>query len=153
MTKAIRVSLVLAVTVLLPCVTLLAQTTGPTSVEVQATKLTNTDGKVWVCLWKEGQAEGFPRCDIGKPLAKLSAPASAPTVTFNNVLPGAYAVSLFHDEKGTGLIETNLVGLPKSAVGLSNNPPLGITTPPTFAKALFVVPDVVHLVIEVRHVF
>jgi uncharacterized protein (DUF2141 family) len=126
----------------------------PTSVEVQIAGLHNAVGKVWVCLWKEGETEGFPRCDKSKPLAKLSAPASAPAVVFPGVQPGAYAISMFHDEKETGIPETNMVGLPKSGIGMSNNPTVGVTTPPSFAKARFTVgADVVRHSIVTKYLF
>jgi uncharacterized protein (DUF2141 family) len=126
----------------------------PTTIEVQIANLHNAAGKVWICLWKEGETEGFPRCDKSKPLAKLSAPAGAPTVVFPGVKPGTYAISMFHDEKETGVPETNMVGLPKSGIGMSNNPAVGVTSPPSFDKARFTVgADVVRHTIEARYLF
>ncbi len=115
----------------------LAQTAP--AIEVRVADLHSTVGKVWICLWKEGQTSDFPNCDRASAFAKQAAPASAPSVVFPNVPAGAYAISIFHDEKGTGVPEKTLIGLPKSGVGLSNNPDIGITSPPTFAKARFIV--------------
>lgn len=126
----------------------------PATIEVRIANLHNAVGKVWICLWKEGATEGFPRCDKSTPLAKLSAPASAPAVVFSDVRPGTYAISMFHDEKETGIPETNLVGLPKSGIGMSNNPVVGVTSPPSFAKAQFSVgADVVRHTIEAKYLF
>jgi uncharacterized protein (DUF2141 family) len=126
----------------------------PTTIEVRIASLHNSVGKVWICLWKEGETEGFPRCDKSKPLAKLSAPASAPAVVFPGVQPGVYAISMFHDEKETGVPETNIVGLPKSGIGMSNNPAVGVTAPPSFAKSRFTVgSDVVRHTIEAKYLF
>ena len=130
-----------------------ARAADPAAVEVQITKLKNSTGSVVVCLWKEGSIDGFPNCHKGKPMAILTAPANAPKVVFTNVEPGSYAISFFHDEKGTGIPETNLVGMPKNAIGLSNNPAVGITSPPTFVKAQFAVPAIVRHTIEARYLF
>ena len=116
------------------------------TVEVTITNLRNTNGKVWLCLWREGATAGFPSCDKGKPIASRSAPASAPKVAFTGLQPGTYAVTMFHDEKGTGAPELNALGLPKSGIGLSNNP--AIFGPPAFDKSRFVVPATSHITIE-----
>ena len=123
----------------------------PATVEVAITNLRSTRGKVWLCLWKEGATAGFPSCDKGKPLASRSAPASAPRVAFTGLQPGAYAVTMFHDEKGTGAPEMNLLGMPTSGIGLSNNPV--ILGPPTFAKSRFVVPGTTRVTIETKYLF
>jgi uncharacterized protein (DUF2141 family) len=55
---------------------------------------------------------------------------------FRAIPAGSYAISVFHDEKGTGRMETNVMGMPKSGIGLSG----GFSLPPTFAKAKIAVP-------------
>jgi uncharacterized protein (DUF2141 family) len=130
-----------------------AYAADPSAIEVNIANLRSANGKVWVCIWKDGSTEGFPNCAKGKPAALLSAPASAPKVVFNGISAGAYAISFFHDEKDTGTPETNLLGMPKSGVGLSNNPDIGVTSPPTFAKARFVVPDTVRHTIAAKYLF
>jgi uncharacterized protein (DUF2141 family) len=123
------------------------------SLQVAVAHLRSAEGKVWVCLWQEGATGAFPRCDQTAPFAKLSAPASAPTVVFNGVAPGAYAVSFFHDERGTGVPEVNLVGLPKSGIGTSNNPDIGLMNRPSFAKSRFVVPGTTQLTVIAKYLF
>jgi uncharacterized protein (DUF2141 family) len=123
------------------------------SIDVQVTGLRNASGTVWICLWKEGQSRNFPNCDKYRPFAKISAPASAPRATFANVQPGAYAVSIFHDENGDGRLATNLAGLPKSAVGTSNNPALGLTSRPSFSKSRFLVSGKASRSIEAKYMF
>lgn len=113
--------------------------TGAGAIEVRITGLHNTDGVVRVCLWREGQADAFPRCDRGRPVQTLSAPATAPVVGFADVAPGVYAISFFHDERNTGAPRTNMVGMATSAVGVSNNPPISLTSPPNFDRSKFTV--------------
>jgi uncharacterized protein (DUF2141 family) len=121
------------------------------SMTVRITGLRNASGKVWICLWKEEQSKSFPNCDRCKPFAKLSAPANAPSIAFTSLEPGAYAISFFHDENGDGHLATNLAGLPKSAIGTSNNPVIGFTSRPSFAKSRFLVPDTETLSIEAKY--
>ena len=75
----------------------------------------------------------------------------APTVAFAGLPPGVYAVTMFHDERGTGAPEMNFLGMPKSGIGLSNNPV--IVGPPTFAKSRFAVPATTRITIEARYLF
>jgi uncharacterized protein (DUF2141 family) len=63
--------------------------------------------------------DGFPR-DSRKAARRVFAPIGAPCV-FEGLPPGAYAVSLFHDDDGSGTLETNLLGAPKKGYGVSNN--------------------------------
>ncbi len=128
-------------------------TAADVTVEAEAVKLENAKGKVVFCLWKEGQADAFPRCDKGTPVAMLSVDASTPKVAFKGLTPGAYAISMFHDEKGAGVPEYNFFGMPKSAIGLSNNPSIGLTAPPSFDKARFTVPSAAKISIEAKKLF
>ena len=43
------------------------------------------------------------------------------TVTFKNVAPGTYAVSLFHDKNGNKQMDFEPNGMPKEMYGVSNN--------------------------------
>lgn len=43
------------------------------------------------------------------------------TVTFTNVTPGTYAISLFHDKNGNKIMDFEPNGMPKEAYGVSNN--------------------------------
>jgi uncharacterized protein (DUF2141 family) len=123
------------------------------SIDVRITGLRNISGTVWICLWKEGQSVNFPNCDKYRPFAKSSAPASAPGISFTDLKPGAYAVSFFHDEDGDGRLATNHAGLPKSAIGTSNNPALGLTSRPSFKKSRFLVSGKSSCSIEARYMF
>ncbi len=130
-----------------------AKSADLSSVQVSIVGLHSKEGKVWVCLWKEENTAGFPHCDTARPFAKSIAPAATPVVTFADIPAGSYAISMFHDEKGTGKVDMNLAGFPKSGIGLSNNPEFGLTSRPTFEKAKFLVPGVTRLKVETRYMF
>lgn len=55
-----------------------------------------------------------------------------------DVLPGTYAISVFHDANSNGFLDRNFTGAPIEEYGFSNNvhPPQGI---PSFAEAAFTV--------------
>jgi len=57
-------------------------------------------------------------------------------ITLSGVPPGIYAVQAFHDENGNGHLDTNFLGIPKEAMGFSNDAPMHFG-PPDFAVASF----------------
>jgi uncharacterized protein (DUF2141 family) len=69
--------------------------------------------------------------DFSLPISNLSAKK-----TIDNLPPGIYAVSVFHDEDGDGKMQKNGVGIPVDRFGFSNNPTL-FFGPPSFSKSAF----------------
>jgi uncharacterized protein (DUF2141 family) len=71
---------------------------------------------------------------------KGSVPAVPGTVavTIKDVPPGRYAAQAFHDENDNGTLDRNFFGLPKEAMGFSNNAPMHLG-PPRFDTAAFTV--------------
>lgn len=43
------------------------------------------------------------------------------TLTFSDLAPGKYAITLFYDENSNGELDTRIFGIPKEKVGFSNN--------------------------------
>ena len=58
------------------------------------------------------------------------------TVQFYNLIPGAYAIAIHHDENSDGEMNTNFIGLPKEGYGFSNNAKVNFA-PPVFEAAVF----------------
>lgn len=90
-------------------------------------------GSIVLCLW--AKEDGFPDCESGKAVKRIVVPVNAATARFDNVAPGTYAVSAFHDANGNNKLDSNFLGLPLEAVGMSNNPKLN--GPPRFKPARF----------------
>ena len=44
------------------------------------------------------------------------------SITFTNVTPGTYAITLFHDKNGNKTMDFEPNGMPKEMYGVSNNP-------------------------------
>lgn len=55
---------------------------------------------------------------------------------FKYLIPGKYAVNIFHDENDNGEIDKGLM-LPKEGIGFSNYRSIGLTNKPNFNKAGF----------------
>lgn len=110
---------------------------GPATAADLVVKLSGVrkaQGNIVVCLWA---AEGkFPDCEAGPVAARVTVPADAKEARFAGIAPGRYAVSGFHDANSNDRMDTNLVGLPLEAVGLSNNPKAGFG-PPRFKASQF----------------
>ena len=92
------------------------------------------------------QADGFPE-EPGKAIKAISIPVknSAAEITIKDLPAGDYAISLFHDEDGDGVLKKNSLGLPIDSYGFSNNPTLYFG-PPSFSKCKVTLKDAPVLV-------
>lgn len=71
------------------------------------------------------------------------------TAVFENLKPGSYAVSTFHDENENEKLDTNFFGIPKELYGFSNNAK-GSLGPPSFDKAGITIDRNRNLTIDLR---
>jgi uncharacterized protein (DUF2141 family) len=115
-----------------------AQTSTATigaALSVTISNFKNDKGSAVVALYNSG--EGFPKSPA-KAFRKLTLQiVNKQTVAvFENLPPGAYAVSVYHDENGNKKLDTNFLGIPKEGVGNSNNAK-GHFGPPKYADARF----------------
>ncbi len=132
---------------LLPCLAGAAPARAAELV-VEVSGVRDATGRVVISLWNA--PEGFGRFDASRALATQSVPATPgrpARVTFPDVAPGRYALSAFHDADGNGRLRTNLIGMPREGVGVSNNSG-GI---PSFEKAQLGVPAAVPVRITLRY--
>jgi uncharacterized protein (DUF2141 family) len=94
------------------------------------------NGLVHICLTRS--ADHFPDC-AGDPAAiKRSMPTNQAVRFSIDMPPGAYALSVVHDENGNGRLDTRL-GIPREGFGFSNNPRIWFG-PPSFESARFPFP-------------
>ena len=56
--------------------------------------------------------------------------------TKENLKPGTYAVTMYHDSNGNGELDTNFLRIPKERYGFSNNA-RGTFGPPDYGECLF----------------
>jgi uncharacterized protein (DUF2141 family) len=59
-------------------------------------------------------------------------------VKVGGVPPGVYAAQVFHDDTDGGVIHQNVLGIPREAIGFSNDAPLHFSGP-RFSEAAFMV--------------
>jgi uncharacterized protein (DUF2141 family) len=100
-------------------------------VEVEGLK--SDAGKVRAAL--HDRAKGFP-ADPASATRRLEVPIAAgrTRLVFDGLPPGAYAVSVHHDENGNGRLDTNFLGIPAEGLAASNDAK-GFMGPPSFEKA------------------
>lgn len=116
------------------------------NIEISVTGLQNTNGNIVACLWRESDP-GFPKCDQGKAFQKQTTTATKAKIVFTDVPKGIYAISLFHDEKSTGKIDLNFMGMPRSGLGVSGK----FTKPPSFSKSKIELPTEKPILIKVNY--
>ena len=86
---------------------------------VKVTGIKKNKGEIACALFKT--PEGFP-IDLSKPqLVWLAAETSEIMCKFTELSPGDYSLSVAHDENGNKKVDTNFVGMPTEAWGVSNN--------------------------------
>ena len=109
---------------------------GNHSLSVNVESLRNSEGHVMFVLYNTQDA--LPDKELNKYFKKTQGSISegSSTVTFHELIPGEYAVNIFHDENNDGKIEKGFF-LPKEGLGFSNYQSIGPTNKPSFDKASF----------------
>jgi uncharacterized protein (DUF2141 family) len=107
-----------------------------------------TGGQIVAAIY--GASDGFSGFDTKKAASVQMAPVAGggATITFTGLKPGKYSVSAFHDADKDGKLKTNFIGMPKEAVGVSNNPG-GM---PSYSKSQVSVPAAGPIEITLRKI-
>jgi uncharacterized protein (DUF2141 family) len=79
----------------------------------------------------------------------ISANTKEVTVSFTNLKPGNYAISVYHDANSNNEFDSNLIGIPKEPYGFSNNA-MRRFGPPAFEDAKVILDKQVKLTIELK---
>ena len=103
-------------------------------VEITLTNVRNAKGDLLLCLNRN--PKHFPDCNADPEARKLLVPAKgAGKLTFDNLVPGTYAFSIFHDENRNRKLDT-MMAMPREGFGFSRNPKVRFG-PPKFAQVAF----------------
>ncbi|WP_223999287.1 DUF2141 domain-containing protein [Aureimonas sp. SA4125] len=96
----------------------------------------STDGTVAICLWSDGQ--NFPDCAKSRTAERREIPAGAlgRSIVFEGLKPGTFAITALHDENDNGRLDTNLIGIPKEGIAVSNDA-MPKFSAPRFAETSF----------------
>lgn len=127
-------------------------TTAPPDVSVAVTGLRSGKGNVMACLTAVPRA--FPNCKDDPAAHRLVVPAvqAGVVLDFGAVLPGNYALSLFHDENGNGKLDTVMM-IPREGYGFSRDAAVRFG-PPKFAAAAFAVDGAAQRqTVRMRYIF
>ena len=102
---------------------------------VNITGINEINGDVYIYLY--ASEKGFP-INISKASKskKVKVTKESLSVSFKDVAPDIYAVSVYHDIDGNEEINQNFLGIPKEPVGVSNNA-TGFMGPPKYEDAIF----------------
>ncbi|WP_284054590.1 DUF2141 domain-containing protein [Stakelama marina] len=114
-------------------VSLLPGAAPVTDLTVDVTGLRSDKGQIRLCLTAD--ADHFPDCKGDAAAITRSVPATEREVRFTALSPGAYAVSVIHDENGNAKLDT-FAGIPREGFGFSRNPAIRFG-PPRFDAARF----------------
>ena len=101
-------------------------------VEVSVQGVRNDHGHVLVALCTKAEFL-HPHCAWR---GRAAAKAGTVVVSIPDVPVGTYAAQGFHDENDNGRLDRNILGLPKEAMGFSNDAPMRMG-PPKFDMAAF----------------
>lgn len=132
-----------SVTSMLACLglALLAPAAMAADLTLRISGLKNADGNVAIAVF--AQPDGFPRED-GKAIKAVRIPVDASSrsalAVIRDLPAGGYAVAVYHDDNGSGRLETNIFGIPQKGYGFSQNPRPRMRAP-TFEEAQFSLPE------------
>ena len=106
------------------------------SLTVNTSGFKNNDGKVKVGLYNsETKFLNETYLSIFSDITNLKA-----SVRFTNLVPGEYAVAIYHDEDNDGKLKTGIFGIPKEDFACSNNAK-GKMGPPKYIDAKFTISE------------
>ncbi len=111
-----------------------AQEEETVTLTIEILGMKSNKGSVLVALYKN--KEDFLKKRFRGDVAKIKN-KKAITV-FKSLVPGIYAVSLFHDENNNQKMDTNFFGIPKEPYGTSNDAK-GFMGPPKYEDAKFTI--------------
>jgi len=85
---------------------------------------------------------------------EASAPATVgeTVVKVNNVEPGEYAATAFHDDTDQGVVHQNFLKIPRERIGFSNDVPVHFHAPHFKDAAFFVGHELQRITFKVRHI-
>ena len=107
----------------------------------------NTDGEAGVAVWNA--ARGFPE-EIEHAVATtyVTIQDGAAVARFDQLEPGRYAITVYHDKNDNRRFDKNWLGMPKEAWGVSNNVRPRLRAP-RFAEAMLDL-EVGEQLVEIR---
>ena len=109
---------------------------GGIKISVKINGLSNNEGKLMIAIYNSESSF------LNKPYMTCSGTITnkKSNVTFNNIKPGTYAISCYHDQNSNQQLDFNSMGIPKEPTAASNDAK-GFFGPPKFKDAKFEISD------------
>jgi uncharacterized protein (DUF2141 family) len=125
-----------------------AITWAQSRIVAQISNVRNDKGVCQVCLYNN--ATSFSG-DGGTPVQCVQSPVKNGTseALFVNVLPGTYAIMVFHDANSNKKLDQNFIGIPKEGYGASRNK-LPFASAPSFNDNKFTITDKTTTTLRIR---
>lgn len=126
--------------------------TFASSIQVEVQGLTPAKGQV-ICNLFDSE-ESFLETPLRTAIQAIEGNTNV-RLKFEEVMPNTYAVACIHDKNKDGELDRNFMGLPKEAVGASNNAK-SMFGPPKYEDAKFEVSEeepLVRMQIKVEYIF
>lgn len=109
---------------------------APTAeLEIAIDELRSAKGAIRLCLTRDEAY--FPDCKADPRAIRHSAPAGEARLSLSGLAPGAYAMSVIHDENGNGKLD-KFGFVPREGFGFSRNPKIRFG-PPSFKAVRFTI--------------
>ena len=116
-------------------------------IQVKVVGLRNGRGQVLVALWRSPKNfPGTPPAGTATRTAKIRQGVSESQ--FDDVTPGNFAITVFHDEDGDTELKTNFIGIPKEGIGFSRNPRVRFGAP-DYEDAMLTLAPGEHAVVKI----
>ncbi|MCE7069313.1 DUF2141 domain-containing protein [Dyadobacter sp. CY327] len=89
------------------------------TLNIEFTNIKKNQGKLWIALYKP--EEKFAGKEKPKIYRIVDVKGAAPQYVAFDLAPGRYALAVYHDLNSNGVLDKNLVGIPKEPYGFSKN--------------------------------
>ena len=110
------------------------------AVIVELAGLEESQGSIYIIVYDSADTWLGEETVLQREVAIAGALVDGVVSTQLYLLPGEYAIFIYHDSNGNGDLDTNFIGIPKEPVALSNNA-RGKFGPPKYKDAVFTLGD------------
>ena len=118
-----------------------------TIIQLEVSGFNNTSGLLAIAVFDNSNS--FESENETYRDSTLAVTHSEMTIVIENVHPGDYAISVFHDEDDNDELNTNIFGIPQEGFGFSNNPSIGFSQP-TYNECVFTIEEGVTLIVPIE---
>lgn len=144
-TQLTRLLLLVAVLSPLALIAQEAQAAKGTEIRVPIVGVRNSRGSIFVALYDR---DHWLKPHRFVKYTTVKAYRGSVYASFHGVRPGRYGIAVFHDENRNGVVDTNVLGLPKEGYGFSRKTPL---RKPRFEEVAFEVRPLGHAHVRLRY--